>query len=178
MTSLTYAVESVPWIVAGLIVGFFLGRSTAALSAIADAVQGDSEGNTMAEPEPKVARVKRPRFTGIHVIGVALIVLGVFSAVQSYMQGEATARLTECQTVYANGFADALEARSKATSEAQDAQDELWTTVASLTPAPESREVFRAALDEYLKKRAAAKKAQAEHPFPEPPRDVCKEDGA
>lgn len=165
--SLAYIVQSTPWIVAGLLVGFFVGRSTVAATVIIDAVQG--EGDDMRDAAP----TKRFRFTSNGVIAALLIVLGTATAVQSYVQSEATARLTECQTAYANGFADALDARSAASVQAQAAQDDLWTKVAALTPTPQSRDVFRAALAEYLTKRAAAKKAQAEHPFPDPPRDVC-----
>lgn len=173
MTSWLYMTQSVPWIVAGLLVGFFVGRSTVAVETIADAVQ--HEVDHMSGKDVTVKEPRRSRFTTTHVLGAVVVLLGVFTAVQSYVQGEATARLTECQTAYANGFADALDARSKATQEAQEAQDELWTTVASLSPTPESREVFREALADYLAKRAAAKKAQAENPYPEPPRDVCEE---
>lgn len=173
-SSVLYIIQSTPWIVAGLLVGFFVGRATAAADAVTEAVQG--EGDEMRDPS-KPSKRRKMRITSNSVIALVLIVLGTATAVQSYMQSQATARLTECQTAYANGFADALEARSKATAEAQDAQDELWTAVASLTPTEEGRAAFWAALNEYLDKRAAAKKTQAEHPFPDPPRDVCKEDG-
>lgn len=169
MTSLTYLAESVPWILAGLVTGFFLGRSTVAVEVIADAVQ-DGEAEMSDKP---ASRKRRPKFTTNGVTMGVLIVLGIATAVQTYVQGEATARLTECQTAYANGFADALEARSEASADAQEAQDELWRKVAALTPTPQARGQFKAALDEYLDKRGQAKEAQAENPFPAPPRDVC-----
>lgn len=175
MTSWDYITQSVPWITVGLLVGFFMARSTVAVEQIADAVQHEVE--SMSGNDEKTQKSRRTRFTTTHVLGIVLVLLGTFSAVQAMVQSNATNRLTECQLAYADGFADALDARSKAATEAQEAQDELWSTVASLSPTPESREVFRDALNEYLKKRAAAKKAQADHPFPEPPRDVCKEDG-
>lgn len=172
MTSLTYIVESTPWIVVGLLVGFFMGSSTAAVEAIADAVQ--DEGEIMSDAP---VRERRPRFTTTVVLGVVIAVLGVFTAVQSYVQSAATDRLTECQVAYANGFADALDARSSATSEAQNALDEFLSTAAAAVPTSEGRDQVRKALAEYLAKRADAKKAQAEHPFPPAPRDVCKEAG-
>ncbi len=173
MTSfLLYIVESTPWIVAGLLVGFFVGRSTVAATAIIDAAQG--EGNGMPDTS---APKKRRRVTSNGVIAFMLILLGTATAVQSYVQGEATERLTQCQTAYANGFADALDARASASSEAQDALDDLLTTVAAITPTPAGRENFRLALDEYLSKRAEAKRAQADNPYPPAPRDVCKEAG-
>lgn len=176
MTSWLYITQSVPWIVAGLLVGFFMGRSTVAVEAIADVVQHEAVSMSGTDKDSR-DRPHRSRFTTIHVVAAVVVLLGIFTAVQSYVQGEATARLTECQTAYANGFADALDARSAATSDAQDALDDLLSTVAALTPTPEGREAFVDALDEYLSKRADAKKAQAEHPYPPAPRDVCKETG-
>lgn len=176
MTSWTYLTQSVPWILAGLLVGFFVGRSTAAVDAIAVAVQ--DEGGSMPEDKPvQDTRRRRPRLTVNGALGAVIVALGIFTAVQSYVQSEATAKLTACQTAYANGFADALDARSSATAEAQDALDELLSTVASITPTPEGRDQFREALAEYLSKRADAKKTQKEHPYPPAPRDVCKEAG-
>lgn len=168
MTSWDYIIQSFPWALAGILVGWFMGRSTVAVESIAEAVKGDTVDTT-------VKRRRRP--TSMAVLGVVVVVLGVFTAVQGYVQGAATARLAECQQAYSNGFADALDARSKATVEAQDALDEFLTTVAHITPAPEAQAKFQAAFSEYLDKRAAAKKAQKEHPFPPAPRDVCKETG-
>ncbi|MGB3443901.1 MAG: hypothetical protein WBA97_34620 [Actinophytocola sp.] len=171
MTPWNYILLSVPWTGVGLLVGWLMGRSTVAVDALADAVQ--DEGDPV--PEGQIAR--RSRFTGTHVLGAIIVILGVFTAVQSYVQSDATARLTECQTAYANGFADALDARSTATSEAQDALDQLLSSVAAVTPTEEGRRQFQDALTAYLEKRAVAKKAQQENPYPSPPRDVCKEDG-
>lgn len=168
MTSWTYIVESTPWIAAGLLVGFFVGRSTVAAEVIAESAQVEGEGVS-----GKTSK-RRFRFTSNGVIAVLLVVLGIATAVQSYVQSEATARLTDCQIAYANGFADALDARSTATADAQNAQDELWATIAALSPSPQAREQFRDALKVYLGKRAAAKKAQKENPYPPAPRDVCK----
>lgn len=180
MTSWTYITQSVPWIALGLIAGFFMGRSTVAVDAIADAVQ--DEGDVVSGTSTKPAR--RWRFTATHAIGVVVIVLGVFTAVQSYVQGQAnqlqsdaTERLQACQTAYSNGFADAIDARSEASADAQNALDDLLSSVASITPTPDGRDQFRDALTEYLAKRADAKRAQKEHPYPPAPRDVCKEAG-
>lgn len=170
-SSLIYIVQSAPWIVAGLLVGFFVGRSTVAAAVIIEAVQG--EGDDMRDAStPK----KRFRFTSNGVVAALLIVLGTATAVQSYVQSEATARLTQCQTAYANGFADALDARSKAAGDAQDALDDFLFTVAEIAPTPEGREQFQRAFRDYLSKRAEAKKTQAENPYPPAPRDVCKEE--
>ena len=178
-SSLIYIVQSTPWVVAGLLVGFFVGRSTVAASVIIEAAQ--DEGDDMRESS--APKKKRVRVTSNGVIAALLIVLGIATAVQASVQSgvneqqnQANARQDACQTAYANGFADALEARSKATAEAQDAVDELWATVAAIMQSPEGREEFRVALDKYLTKRADAKKAQTENPFPPAPRDMCKEE--
>lgn len=180
MTSLTYFVESVPWLVVGLIGGFVLGRSTVALSAIADAAQRrDNEGGSMSDVETgSVSKpVKQRRFSLIHVIGLALIGLSVFSAIQDNAQDEATARLTECQLAYADGFADALDARSKASLESQEALDAWMTRVNAViqAPSPQAAEEIRKAFTEYLEARREAKETQKTNPYPDPPRDVCKE---
>lgn len=181
MTSFFYVIQSLPWIVAGLLVGFFMGRATVAADAIAVAVQVEGDGMAR-ESTDSTSGKRRLRFTSNGVVAVLLVVLGVATAVQSYVQAEtnerqatATERLQACQTAYSNGFADAIDARSTATQEAQDALDELLSTVASLTPTPDSRERFRDALEDYLDKRADAKRAQKEHPYPPAPRDVCRD---
>jgi hypothetical protein len=170
VTVWTYLTLSFAWSLVGWLIGFLMGRSTVAVDAIADdVVQGEGD----AVPEAK--QPARRRWSMNHAIGAVVLALGIFTAVQAIIQSDATDRLAECQIAYSNGFADALDARSQATSEAQDALDELLTTVAAITPTPEGRDAFRSALSEYLSKRAAAKQAQAENPYPPAPRDVCKE---
>lgn len=178
MTSWTYLTQSVPWILAGLLVGFFVGRSTAAVDAIAVAVQ--DEGEPMPEDTPaQEARRRRPRVTVNGVLGAVIVCLGIFTAVQSYVQSAATARLTECQTAYANGFADALDARSQSARQAQDALDAWMTKVNAIiqAPTPEARDQILQAFQDYLTARQDAKDTQHANPFPPAPRDVCKEAG-
>jgi len=65
---------------------------------------------------------------------------------------------------------------SAATAAAQNALDELMSTVGQLTTgaaSPEVREKFRTALQNYLAKRAEAKKRQQNNPYPPSPRDLC-----
>jgi hypothetical protein len=168
VTSWSYAIQSLPWALAGLLVGFFLGRGTAAVETIADAVQEGQMSDREQRPAP------RRRITAIQVIGTLVVFLGVFTAVQGYVQGEATERLALCQAAYSNGFADALEARTSATADAQRALDDFLTAVSAATPTQEGRDVVRKALSDYLTKRAEAKQAQQQNPFPAAPRDVCR----
>lgn len=178
MTSWAYIVQSVPWALAGLVVGCLIGRSTVAVETIADAVQEGDPVPDIDAPKPK--RRKRFRLTSNHVIGVVLLVLGGFTIAQSYVQNAATERqslaterLAICTQAYSDGFADAIEERSKASTDAQNALDEFMFSLAQATPTQEGRDRARAAFTAYIDKRAAAKRAQAEHPYPAPPRDVC-----
>lgn len=120
---------------------------------------------------------KRPKISSNMVIAAVLVALGLATAVQSYVHSEATARLTACQTAYANGFADALDARSKASAEAQEALDTWMATLNSVIQAPsaDAREKIRKAFQDYLEARRDAKETQRDHPYPPAPRDVCKE---
>lgn len=171
MTILAYLVERVPWAVVGLLTGHLLSRGICDLQAIAVAV--NPEDTDMA------TRPQRPwyrRVTSNGVIGAVVFVLAVGTVVQGYVASEATRRIAECTKGYSNGFADALDSRSQANAAAQQALDDLMTKVGELSSGvstPESRAVFRSALNDYLTKRAEAKKQQAENPFPPAPRDVC-----
>lgn len=176
MTSWGYILQSLPWAIAGALVGFFMGRSTVAVQVIAEAVQ---EGADMPAEEIRIPWYRK--ITAMQVIGTVVVLLGIFTAVQGYVlndetrrQGQETQRLGQCMIAYGNGFADALEARSNASQEAQNGLDDLLTKAVSATPTVEGRDVVRQALHDYLANRAAAKKTQAEHPFPDPPRDACK----
>lgn len=169
MTSLSYIALSLPWSIAGVLVGWFMARSTAAVEAIADAV---TKEDTVPEAKPR-----RPRFTSTNLIGVLVVLLGIATAVQSYAQSDATERLAVCQRAYSDGFADALDARTQANTEAQLALDNLMSTVGDvLTSAdPAARDRLTAAVSEYLSKRVEAKKTQAANPYPPAPRDACEQ---
>lgn len=168
MTSWTYILQSIPWTFAGVLIGWFMCRATIAVEVIAEVVQ---DGDEMPKEPARIPLWRR--ITSMHLIGALVVILGIMTAVQGYVQNEATQRLTLCTQAYSNGFADAIEERSKATADAQNALDDFLTAVSSATPTLEGRELVRKALADYLAKRVSAKKAQAEHPYPAPPRDVC-----
>jgi len=179
VTAWNYIAQSVPWMLAGLLVGWLMGRSTVAVETIAEAVQ---EGDDVPETTTPATNLRRRRrFNATHFIGVLLVLLGAFTIVQAYLQdvaterqSRATERLAQCTNAYASGFADAIEQRSKSTAEAQDALDTLLSEFAKITPTPDGRDAARRALSDYLTKRAEAKRTQAENPYPAPPRDVCR----
>ena len=172
MSILTYLAERIPWVAVGLLAGYLFGRGVRDLETIAAAVS--PEESTMDRPNRFQAVMRK--VTGLHVLGVVVFVLAVGTVVQGYVHNEYTRQNAECTRAYANGFADAIEARSESTAAAQQALDDLMTEVGQLSAgaaSPESRERFRGALSDYLTKRAEDKKKRAENPFPAPPRDVC-----
>ena len=124
----------------------------------------------------------RPRrVTAVRFLGALVLILTIGSGAQIYVdnqraerQAQATDAIARCTKAYSDGFADAIEQRSNATAEAQNALDDFLNLVSSATPTQEGRDLVRRALDDYNGKRAKARKTQAEHPFPAPPRDLCR----
>lgn len=181
MTTSLYLLHALGWSMAGAIVGVLLDRGVLALQQIAHATMQEEPVDHSVQPEHR--RPIRRRF-GRSVVPAVLVVLAVTSAVQGVVtartnahQDEETRRIQNCQLAYANGFADALDARAAASVAAQDALDELMATVGTLTTggaSSEAREKFRAALSDYLQKRVTAKQQQQDNPFPPAPRDLCK----
>jgi hypothetical protein len=181
MTTSLYLLHALGWSTAGAIVGVLLDRGVLALQQIAHATMQEEPVDHPAQPHHH--KPVRRRF-GRSVVPAVLLVLAVVTAVQGVVtartnahQDEETRRVQNCQLAYANGFADALDARAEASVAAQDALDELMTTVGTLTAggaSPEAREKFRAALSDYLQKRVAAKQRQKDNPYPPAPRDLCK----
>jgi hypothetical protein len=172
MSIVAYLAERVPWAVVGLLAGYLLGRGIRILERI-DAA--DSPEESIVDQRSRGARFRK--ITGNHILGVVVFLLAVGTVVQGYIVNEQTKRQAVCTQAYANGFADAIDARSVATAAAQQALDDLMAQVGQLSAgaaSPESRERFRAALVDYLTKRAEDKKQRKENPFPAPPRDVCK----
>lgn len=156
MSVLLYMLERLPWAGVGLLGGYFLGlhlRRT-------EAAMAGSNG-----------RKWRPN--GTYVFGVILVLLGVGTAIQGVVQSRATDGLTQCIATYSNGLADAIEARSRASSEAQRASDDFWRALYALPQNDEGRAQARKVFEEYVRKREASNRAQAENPYPAPPRAVC-----
>jgi cytoskeletal protein RodZ len=133
-----------------------------------------------------VQRARR-KITGVRLLGAVVLALTVATGIQSYVQSKATeeqARRTEqesrrteqlagCIKAYSTALADAIDARSKSSGEAQEASDAFWFAIAQAPQTPEGRDQIRRVFDDYVAKRRQAKQTQAEHPYPPPPRDVC-----
>lgn len=181
MTLDQYLLHALGWSLAGGIAGVLLDRAVLALQQIAHATPQEDAVPAADQPTPR----KRFRrwFNRAFVPGV-LITMAVVTVVQSVITARTNAaqdveikRVQACQLAYANDFADAIDARASASAAAQDAVDELWSTIGRLMTggaSPTAREEFAAALSDYLAKRATAKKKQQENPYPPAPRDLCK----
>ncbi len=172
MNAINPVIYAVGWFAVGAVAGAQWTRLCRDVRVIAT-----SQDREEPVPAPEVTAVstRRARLwrTGLDVL---VIMLFVASAVQAYVTYGQIQDVVACQRAYQNGFADALDARATASTEAQNALDELMTTVGQLTAdaaSPETRAQFRDALANYLSKRSEAKKKQQENPYPPPPRDAC-----
>ena len=166
-----YLIQSLPLGISGLVVGSVAGFGAGWVARAAGTQ--DSKEN----PVP-VSETRNPwwrKVTGVQIVGLFVLLLAIGSTVQGYTQSVATERLALCQQAYNDGFADALEARSTANAEAQRALDDLMVVVGDVLTQAQDQKVLVEAVEEYLLKRQQARETQAANPYPEPPRDACKE---
>jgi hypothetical protein len=176
---IAYALQSIGWAGAGFICGVLVGRAARDVHRIATAVTNedtDEDGVSRMKPPGR-----RPRWTerapSSSLIAIVVVLLGVVTVVQGIVQSNATERLTRCQLEYSNAFSDALNARTAASTGAQDALDQLlntWLGIGSQNATPEERraQALRA-LNDYFAKRQQVKTEQQAHPYPAPPRVSC-----
>lgn len=160
MTPLVYVTHSAVWFAAGFIVRLQLGtRPKEAFVPMA----------------PKTTRSKHdvPR-----LINIAVVVLVVVSAVQSYLLYDRTRYIVTCLNAYAVGVGAALDARSTASADAQRNMDEFLAAVgqvvAGTTVPGEGRPKVAAALDKYFAARKHATEQQKSNPYPPAPVGLCK----
>jgi hypothetical protein len=196
---IAYLVQSAGWAGAGFVGGLVVGRTARDVRHIAQAVQPEppttpdrpghaSGGPDMpstpdqppASPPPQPERRARrwarrlDRVTSQRMTAIVVLLLAIATVAQGVVEGQATQRLTHCQSSYSNRLADAIDARSTASATAQDALDQLVTAVgAALHGGQVGAGDFQRAIAQYQTKRAALKRQQAEHPYPAPPRTVC-----
>lgn len=170
-----YAVTSLIWAAAGLVIGFAFGRLTRTVDRMAANVETITDAVT-EEGRAVTTKRRRRRPSYEQTIGAVVVLLGLFTAAQGLYQDSATRRVAECVQAYSNGFADAIDQRSAANAERDAAFDSLITTVAESTAAsedPGAAQRFRDALAQYLEKRAQQRATAERNPFPPAPRDVC-----
>jgi hypothetical protein len=166
-SSLTYVVQSLPWTLAG-----FIGGCLVTIKVIQTRLVGTLQEKPVTPPKPPPNR----RITTIHVLlamGLVVVALTIASAVQSWLVQQANDRLTQCLVSFADKTADAIDARSKASTEAQKAQIQMWRTIFGQPQNDEGRAEARRVFEGYLNKATASIEAQKTNPYPPPPRDVC-----
>lgn len=174
MTPTTYVLTALGWFVLGVVAGAQWTRMRRDVRRIAKAQAQEEEpvAAPFAVDQDPARRSRRWR----RALDIFVVLLFIASAVQAYFTYGQIKDVQDCQRIYQTGFADALDARSAASTEAQNANDELWATIGQLTAGTgnaETRTKFQAALANYFDKRAEAKKKQQENPYPPSPRDLC-----
>ncbi|HEX5119825.1 MAG TPA: hypothetical protein VFW65_31960 [Pseudonocardiaceae bacterium] len=165
-----YLVESAVWAVVGFVGGYAIGR-------VAVTGRDDSTGAdvTTDAPEPPPTR-HRKGFTGQQMLGVVVVILALATVAQGLIQSAATRAVVTCQQEYSNGFADALDARTAASTAAQNSLDSLIGVVGHVIeepPSPQAATEFAHAVTAYLNTRAMLKRQRQLHPYPPAPRDLC-----
>jgi hypothetical protein len=169
--TLLYVAQSAAWAVGGFLGGYLAGRAARDVHQLASAVE---TGDTTVDPPPPPSRRRRPRAEW--VLGVVVLLLAIVTVVQGLVQSAATRRVVQCQAEYGNAFADALDARTQASAGAQNALDQLVTTIGNTLngpPSPARAAAVHQAIAEYLATRAKLKQQQQAHPYPPAPRDLC-----
>lgn len=176
MTELwTYLTESAGWAVLGFLGGYLLGRAARDVHQVATAITTEDITTEDPVPEPSPLAARRPRPAGHVVLGLVVALLSVLTITQGIITNNATRRIADCQALYGNAFADALDARATATAEAQTALDDLMRTISASLAAPATPpEAVRDAIGDYLNSRARAETQRQQHPYPPPPRDLCR----
>jgi hypothetical protein len=173
MTLELYVLHALGWSLLGGVVGVLLDRAVLALQQIARTTPQEESVHTSDRP---TRRQRMHRWFSRSVVPAVLIVLALGTVTQGFITAHVTKGVQDCQLLYANRFADAIDARADATREAQDSLDELMATVGELTTSaasPAAREKFTTALSQYLVKRETSKQKQRENPYPPAPRDLC-----
>lgn len=166
--ALLYVAQSAVWGACGFVGGFLAGRAAKDVHTLA---QTADRGDTVDE-QASPPRRRRPRAEW--VLGIVVLLLAILTVAQGIVESTATRRVVQCQTTYSNAFSDALDARTQASTQAQDALDQLVTAIATVNGTPAVRAAaVQKAISDYLATRAHLKQQQAAHPYPPAPRDLC-----
>lgn len=166
---------------ASFLLGYLAGRTARDVHRIAETVA--EQGGSMAKTFPRrmVLRERVRASAGQFAVAFVVITLGIATVVQGLYQSAATRRIATCNEAYANALADVIEARSQGSQQAQDALDQLMTTIGRLAATPpageadaaQRREESRKAVTDYVTRRAEVKALQQKNPYPQPPRESC-----
>lgn len=138
-----YVVASMLWALAGLAVGFTLGRA----------------GRVFQPPKESAVPHTTSRGMADRVVGLVVVIMAVVSVIAMSISINRQERIATCQADFNTRFAAALQERNDAAARERAAQRELLT----------SNGDRRAAIDEYLRGLAEADQARAENPLPARP---------
>lgn len=151
--------------------GFLFGRLTRAAVQVEQRMVDVTEDS----PPPKPARHRGP--TALHVISLAVVFIGVVTAVVGFGVTQNQDRLTGCVVEYSNATADALTASRAAQRVVNEQIDGFMKAIldAFNSLPEEGRKAVLESVQDYLDARAEQVKVQRENPLPEAPRDACAE---
>jgi hypothetical protein len=174
MTPIMYAAHAAAWSLVGL----------AAVPHVAVDRLVDAQPPEVFTMPDKIQPPRKRRWWKAKRGNVVMVLLVLFALVstawsavlqQANAEQDRRAEATNvCLRSYANGFADAIEARGESAAEAQSALDELVAVVGgALGSGATTPTTVKQAVDKYLGKRSEQRAAQQENPYPPPPRDLC-----
>lgn len=182
MTPPLYVLYALLWFGLGVVAGAQWTRMRRDVRRIANAQAGEEpvapQQDTDDEAQPKP---DRPRRWARRVLDTFVVLLFIGSAVQAYVTYDRIEEVIACQKAYQTGFADAIDARSKAAVPEKAALTQWMKTLYELIskagvpgsdPAA-ARQKFANATSEYLQKQDELTRKQQENPYPPSPRDLC-----
>lgn len=176
-----YLAQTISVGAASFLLGYLAGRTARDVHRIAQNVT--EQGGIMPKTLPRRSLLReRFRTNGAQlVIACIVVALGIVTVIQGVYQSAATRRIVNCNEAYANALAAAIDARAQGNQQAQDALDELMTSIGHLAATPpaseaeaaQRREESRQAVTAYVTRRAEVKALQQKNPYPAPPRESC-----
>lgn len=150
---------------ASLFIGWVLGRTGRNAAKAAAAASGKTE-------DPEEVRMRPFRWIVIAV----LVVCGVTAANGVYIS-MGQAKQADCVTEQFNKLIDALDARATDSRKATLQLDKVMRTIVSAyeTPNAQAAVDVQNAILGYVTARDEAEETLRQNPYPEPPRDACRE---
>ena len=159
-----YVLQSLAWSAGGFIGGVFAMKLKYEVDEIREAAVPEKDeivAETYAGPDRRNStsegRLAVPRW-----IGIVIILLSVFTVGQTWYFARQDREVIACQTRTNQQFQEALSARNTVAEEDRRVTDQLVIDVTRAT----SGEQSRAALEKYLKARAANDAQRAKNPLP------------
>ena len=150
--------------------GYLWGRVTRATVEIAEGTMEDE-----ANPVVEAAKMRRRGVTAMQVMAVAMVLIGLATALMGFIFTRNQDRITGCVAGYSNALADTLNERSRPQQQAFDSLDLVMEAVSESIrmSTPENAQRVQRAIQDYVEVRRQTKEALAQNPLPEAPRDAC-----